>query len=118
LEIFVFGQEVCEEGVELEFAFLDEHEDGGCSDGFGLRGDPEESVGLHGLFFRRVSEAVCRGVEEFGSGGGEGDGPVEFTVFDEALKAGGQGLPVAFEGGICEGRTGEREQEEEGCDGE
>ena len=117
MQIFVFGEEVGEQGIELEFAVFDEHEDGGGGDGFGLRGDPEERVVLHRRLFSGISESDCGGVEQGGSCGGEGDGTVEFTGLDETLEASGEGVAVVVEGGVGDGGQGEQEKQrgEERC---
>ncbi len=111
LQIFIFGEEVGEQGIELEFTVFDEHEDGGGGDGFGLRGDPEEGVWLHRRLFGWVGESDCGGIEQGGSGGGEGDGSIEFTGLDEALKSGMEGFAVVVACAVGDGGQGEEEKE-------
>ena len=73
--------------VQLHLALVDQHHQRGGRDGLGLRGDPEEAVGLHRLLRGDVGVADRLGVEHLVLVGDQHDRAGQLVLVHEGLHA-------------------------------
>ena len=71
--------------VEVQLALVHEHHHGGPGDGLGLRGNPEDGVGLHHALRGAVGEPDGLDGEHLVLRGDERDGSGQFALLDEGF---------------------------------
>ena len=81
--------------VQLHLALVDQHHQRGGRDGLGLRGDPEEAVGLHRLLRGDVGVADRLGVEHLVLVGHQHDRAGQLVLVHEGLHAAARRPPGA-----------------------